>query len=170
MSEYQNSRLQRKLGLAPALPTKKEPKPLKRISDKRAREDKEEKEKRGENDTELVRWFKARIQYSMKGVCEETGLKTERNIYRYAILSCCHILEKRNFKSVMYHKENFIELLPDIHHKFDNCGWKEREKMSCWPTVFGRLVEVYPSIAPEELHHLPTDLRDRIEKILSQQL
>lgn len=164
---YLEERNKRKLGLAPALPTKKEKKPISKVSKKRAIQMAADAENRGDGDSELVRWFKARIQYSMKGVCEETGLKTERGIYRYAIMSCCHILEKRNFKSVMYHKENFIELLPDIHHKFDNCGWKEREKMSCWPIVFGKIVEIYPSIAPDELHHLPTELRERIEKILT---
>ncbi len=124
-------------------------------SAKKIAEEKTEREARGSDDTELQKWFKARIKYSMKGVCEETGLKTETNVYQYAIMSCCHILEKRNCPSVMYHPLNFIELIPDIHHKFDNISWEERETWSCWPIVRDRLIGILPDLDPSERRFFP---------------
>lgn len=152
---YMEDRLARKNGLAPKLPTKKEKKPLKKVSDKRKKELEEEKKERGGEDTELQKWFKARIKHSMTGHCEETGLRTETKVYQYAIMSCCHILEKRNCPSVMYHPLNFLELIPDMHHKFDNISWEEREKWACWPTVMERLILMYPDLAPEERRFFP---------------
>src|SRR5690606_8177390 len=139
----------RKLKEQAGLPKPKKTYSIPKVSAKRKAMMEREKEERGDNDTELQKWFKARIKYSMKGRCEETGLKTETGIYRYAIMSCCHILPKRLCKSVMYHPLNFLELIPDMHHKFDNIGWEERETWGCWPVVVQRLIMVYPDLAPE---------------------
>jgi hypothetical protein len=161
---YQSERLARKNGLAAPLSTKKERKPIAKKSAKKLLQENQEKEDRGGDDTELVKWFKARIKYSMTGFCEESGLKTETKIYRYAINSCCHILEKRNCKSVKYHPLNFVELIPDLHHKFDSSSWEEREKWACWPVIRDRLVHVYLDLAPEERRFFPQSVLDYMEK------
>lgn len=160
---YLEERNKRKLGQLPPMEFKKPKKPIPKISAKKKQQDKEERENRGDDDTELVKWFKARIKYSMKGVCEETGLKTERGIFKYAIMSCCHILPKRLCKSVMYHPLNFIELIPDMHYKFDNISWEEREMWGCWPVVRDRLIGVYPDLAPDERRHFPESVLKYME-------
>lgn len=166
---YQSDRLQRKLGLAPALPTRKEKKHLNKVSPQKAAKDKKDREERGDDDSELVKWFKNRMK-QMTGYCAETHLRTETKIYSHAIFSICHILEKRDtmFPSVKVHPQNWIELAPDIHTLFDKVTWEEREMMGCWNIVWERLLLVYPSIDPSELYHLPTELRERIEKTLKE--
>lgn len=153
-----------KLGLLPKEAVAKPKKAIPKISEKKKAEMKKEKEERGGEDSTLVKWFKERIKYSMKGVCEETGLRTETGIYKYAIMSCCHILPKRLCKSVMYHPLNFIELLPDKHHEFDSISWEERETWGCWPIVRDRLVMIYPDLNPSEHRHFPQSVIDYINK------
>lgn len=150
----------------------REPRPKKiykglaRVSPKRAEKLKREKEERGDNDSELVQWFKNRIK-QLTGYCAECHARTETKIYQFAIFSCCHILEKRDvlFPSVKVHPKNFIELCPDHHTLFDKANWEERELMGCWNVVWQRLLQVYPCIDKSELHHLPTELRDKIELV-----
>lgn len=153
----------RKLKELAGQPKQKKQYTIPKKSAKKIAKEKEEREQRGDDDTELVKWFKARIKYSMVGRCAESGLKTETNIYRYAIMSCCHILEKRNCPSVMDHPLNFIELIPDLHHKFDNIGWEERETWVCYPIIKERIIMMYPDLAPEERRFLPPKLREEIE-------
>lgn len=162
MNEYMKKRLEHKQFGKP-----KEEKKVYRIPKKSAKklaEEKEEREDRGDNDTDLQKWFKARIKYSMSGFCAETGLRTETHFYQYAIMSCCHILEKRNCPSVMYHPKNFIELIPDMHFKFDNISWEEREKWSCWETIRGRLIAVYPDLDPSERRFFPESVLKYMKK------
>lgn len=161
---YLEERQQRKNGLLPPLPTRKEKKSIPKKSVKTIEKENKEREERGNDDTQLVKWFKARIKYSMRGVCAESGLKTETHVYKYAIMSCCHILPKAQCKSVMYHPCNFIELLPDLHFKWDNSSWEEREKWSCWPVVMERLIMIYPNLAPEERRYFPESVLKYIEK------
>jgi len=154
-------RLERKTGMAAPLPTKKEKKPIAKKSEKKLAEEKKEKEQR-DGDTDLIKWHKARIKYGSP-VCEETGMKVERNIFKYAIMSNCHILEKRNCPSVMYHPLNYVILLPDLHYKWDNQTWEEREKWSCWPIVRDRLVSVYQDLDPSEMRYFPESVIKYIE-------
>lgn len=160
---YLEERAKRKAGLLPPLPKRKERKPINKKSQKKIAEEKAERERLGSNDTQLVKWFKARIKYSMVGRCAESGLKTEIGIYRYAIMSCCHILEKRNCPSVMYHPLNFIELIPDLHFKWDNISWEEREKWACWPIIKERLIMIYPDLAPKERRFFPESVQREIK-------
>jgi len=134
-------------------------------SAKRLKKEAEEKQERGDDDTELVKWFKNRIK-QLTGHCSECHARTETKVYQYAIYSVCHILEKRanKFPSVKTHPLNFIELCPDHHNIFDKATWEEREMMGCWNIVWKRLLMVYDSIDKSELHHIPTELRERIEK------
>jgi hypothetical protein len=138
---------------------------LKPISDKKAAKIKAEKERLGGDDTELIKWYKARMK-QMSGRCNETGLKTETRIYAYAIMSICHLLDKRDTKcpSVKTHPFNWIELAPDVHTMFDKATWKEREMMGCWETIRDRLILVYPSLAESERRHFPESVLNYMNK------
>lgn len=131
-------------------------------SKKKIEQENAEKEARGENDTDLQRWFKNQMKYM--NVCEETGMKLETKIYRYAIMSICHILPKAKVKSVATHPLNRVFLLPDLHAKFDSQSWEEREKWSCWPLIVERLISVYPDLDPSEHRHFP----ESVLKIIQQ--
>jgi len=136
-------------------------KPIAKMSAKRIEKEKAEKEARGENDTELQRWFKMQMKYM--NVCEETGMKLETKTYRYAIMSICHILPKSKCKSVATHPLNRVFLLPDLHAKFDAMSWEEREQMGCWPVIQERLIMVYPDLAEDEKRHFPESVLRFIE-------
>lgn len=149
----------------------REPKPKKvykgipRKSAKKIAAEKEEKERLGGDDTDLVKWYKSRMK-QMSGRCNETGMKVETKIYAYAIMSICHLLDKRDTKcpSVKIHPMNWIELAPDVHTMFDKATWEEREQMGCWETIRDRLILVYPDLAQEERRHFPQQVLDYMEK------
>ena len=133
------------------------PKPLKQYtipkkSAKRLEKEKREREERGDDDTELVKWFKGRMKV-MGDRCYWCGCKVENKIYRYAIMSICHILPKSTCKSVATHPQNYVILLPDLHTKFDAMSWTEREKLACWEVIRDRLVMGYPDLGPSERRH-----------------
>lgn len=158
---YLDDRMKRKNGLLPPLPTKKGKKPIAKKSEKKIAEEKAEKERLGGDDTELIRWYKS--QMKRMNVCEETGMKLECKIYRYAIMSICHLLPKATCPSVATHPSNKIFLLPDLHHKWDNSSWEERETWGIWPTVEERLIHVWECLALEERRFFPEKLRAKIE-------
>lgn len=130
-------------------------------SKKKIEQENKEKELRGENDTDLQRWFKMQMKYM--NVCEETGMKLETKIYRYAIMSICHILPKSKVKSVATHPLNRVFLLPDLHAKFDSQSWEEREQWSCWPLIQERLIMMYPDLSEEDKRHFPEKVLQYIE-------
>jgi hypothetical protein len=138
MSDYFKKRQEMKLYGKVAEPKKAYSIPKK--SAKKIKQEAEEKEKRGDN------------------FCEETGLRTETKIYQYAIMSICHILPKRLCKSVAYHPQNWIELAPDIHAKFDSISWDEKETWGCWPKVRDRLITVWQELDKSERRHFPSSV------------
>lgn len=151
-----------KQGLAPKEAVKKERKPIPKKSEKKLAEEKAERERLGGEDSDLVKWYKS--QMKRMNVCEETGMKLETNIYKYAIMSICHILPKAYCSSVAVHPMNKIFLLPDLHFKWDNSSWEEREKWSCWPIVQERLIHLWEHLSFEEKKYFPTSVRNYIEK------
>lgn len=162
MSDYLNKRRQWILDGKPVEP--KKPKPIPKKSAKKIEQEKKDKEARGGDDTELVKWFNTKIKYS-SGFCTECGCKVEREVFQYAVMTVCHLLDKRDTKcpSVKTHPANFIILCPDHHHKFDNINWDEREKWGCWPIVRDRLIMVYPDLDPSERRHFPDSVLKYME-------
>lgn len=143
----------------------KEKKPIAKVSPKRqAKLDAEAKE-RGDGDSELQKWYRAKMK-QMGERCYWCGCKVENKVYQYAIFSICHILEKRDTlcPSVKTHPLNWITLCPDHHTEFDKMNWEEREKLGFWETVRDRLVMVYPDLAVEERRHFPDSVLDYMEK------
>ena len=132
-------------------------------SEKRKQKEAEEKELRGGEDTDLVKWFKQQIKV-MPEYCEETGLKMETKIYKYAIMSIAHILPKASCKSVALHPLNRMFFNVDFHTKFDAMSWGEKEKLGCWPIIVERLIMIYPDLAPSERRHFP----DSVLKIIKE--
>ena len=151
-----------KLGLLPKEAVKKQPKPIKKVSDKKAKEIKEERDNRGGGETELTKWFRRCVKM-MSGYCAETGLKTETKIFQYAVMSIAHLIPKSKAKSVATHPLNWIELNVDFHHKFDAMSWEEREKLGCWPIIHDRLVMIYPDLSEEDKRHFPESVLRYIE-------
>src|SRR5690606_12686833 len=115
-------------------------------------------------ESELVRWFKARMKM-MTGKCAETNLATETKNYKFAISSICHILPKSTCKSVKYHSLNWIELHPDFHTKFDAMSWEERAELKCWPTIRERLIMMYQDLATTEKKYFPDMVIEYMETI-----
>lgn len=157
MSSYLEERNKRKLGIAPPLSFKKEPKPIAKKSEKKIAEEKLEKEKLGGEDTELVKWYRAR-QKQLVGRCAETGLVVETKNFKYAVASICHLLPKSTCPSVATHPLNWIELNIDFHFKFDAMSWHEKEKLGCWPIIRDRLIMVYPDLDPAEHRFFPASV------------
>jgi hypothetical protein len=134
-------------------------------SAKKIAKEKKEAEQRGDGDTELVKWFKARMKV-MGNTCNWCGCKVENKIYQYAIYSICHILDKRETKcpSVKTHPLNFVVLCPDHHTMFDGMNWEEREQLGFWETVRDRLILVYPDLAENERRHFPDSVLEYMKK------
>lgn len=163
MSEYLKKRMEQILAGRP-IPEKKKY-TIPKVSKKRAEKIAKEKEDRGDGDSELQKWFKARIK-QLTGRCSECGGKVETKVYQYAILSVCHLLAKRPTvcPSVKIHPFNFIELCPYHHDQLDKANWKEIEQWGCWETIRDRLILVYPDIEPAERRHFPESVLTYMSK------
>lgn len=161
---YFDRRKLMKLGLLPKESGPKPKKPIAKKSIKKIAEEKEERASRGpDGDTELQKFMKNAIK-RMRGVCAETGLRTETKIFKYACMSIAHILPRQKVKSVQYHPLNWVELDVGMHVKFDKMSWEEREQMGCWPEIRNKLISMYDQIDPSELRHFPDSVREYIEK------
>lgn len=143
----------------------KDKKPIAKKSAKRLEKEKKEAEERGDGDTELQKWYRARMKV-MGTRCYECGATVEHHVYRYAINSICHILPKRKnmCPSVKTHPANWITLCPDHHDEFDKISWEEKETWGCWPIIQERLIHVYECLDQSELRHFPQSVLDYIEK------
>lgn len=143
-----------------------------RVSKKRAEKMAKEKEERGENDTELQRFYRAAMK-RMTGHCLNCHARTEKNVYSGAIFSICHILDKRETMcpSVKDNLNNWVELCPDCHREFDTPHfekdktiWDKREEMGFWEVVRNKLILIYPDLAENERRHFPQSVFRYMEK------
>lgn len=157
-------------GTLPKTTGPKEKKPMRKVSEKKAKEIAAEKDGNGE--TELVKFFKSCMK-RMTGHCCNCHARTETKVYEAAIFSICHILDKRDTvcPSVRTHPANWIELCPDCHTEFDTPPmekgktlWDKRESMGIWPIVQNKLVSVYPDLAESERRHFPESVLKFIEE------
>ena len=137
-----------KQGLLPPEAVAKERKPIKKVSDKRKKENEEAKERGGDN--ELQKWYKNR-QKQLVGKCMRCGTSYNHNNLSYAIPATAHILAKRDnqFPSVGLHKDNFIELgaICGCHHWYDNqATWEDIAQSNIWHLVLERFLLFEPYI------------------------
>lgn len=178
---YMEDRLKRKNGILPPLPTKKPPKQLKKISDKKRLADAEEKN-RG-SDSELDLFFDAMLK-KCSGHClfcnskttaidpkfwrddnpkwseEANDRKHERSVEAMKRASIAHLLPKREidkggFPSVGTHEDNWIELCWQCHHDLDHgkITWEFIFDSKERDVIKEKLINVLPMVAPEEQKH-----------------
>jgi hypothetical protein len=114
-------------------------------------------------DSDLVKWFKARMKM-MRGSCAECNSLTNTKEYKYAINSIAHLVGKRKSvaPSVALHPLNWIELCENCHTQYDKSSWEEIELWDCWGTIKERLLMVANDITPNEERHLPDSVRKYI--------
>lgn len=67
----------------------------------------------------------------------------------------CHVVPKRDFKSVMVHPLNRWFGCLDCHHDYDDKGWTHAVTMKVWPTCLERFKLFMDMIAETEVRKLP---------------
>lgn len=80
--------------------------------------------------------------------------------------SICHIVEKRNFRSVMVHPLNRWFGCGDCHDTYDE-SWSNAVMMPVWKVCTDRFTKFMNMIKDTELRHLPDCLRLLIETPLN---
>lgn len=172
-------RLKRKNGLMPPLPTRKEKKPLKQVSDKKRAEIAADKAKGG--DTEMDLFFEAMLK-RCKGKClfcnsptkniklikvvnekwsqEANERAWEREQKKMNKIPIAHLLPKRpiekgGFPSVATHEENWVELCWECHTSFDTgkISWLMLKDSKEWDILKEKLLLVLPMVAEAERKH-----------------
>lgn len=126
-----------------------------------------EKQNRGGEDTELLKWYKAR-QKQLTGRCMRCGAAYNHKDFKQAVAATAHLLAKRPtmFPSVATHPMNFLELgaTCGCHDWYDNrASWAEIEADKIWPVVVERFLMVEPDIAPAERRRIPENLQKHAE-------
>ncbi len=76
--------------------------------------------------------------------------------------SICHVVEKRNFRSVMVHPANRWFGCGDCHDAYDE-SWSHAVTMRVWPTCMERFEHFMRLIPDSELRFLPDPFRTLIE-------
>ena len=141
---YLEDRLKRKQGLAPPLPTKKEKKPIAKVSPKK------QKELKGDDALDL---FFEEMRKRMVGVCQcgcgEKSQKKDDTFYRHCI---CHIFPKKIFKSIATHRLNWVErtFWGGHHTNMDNQGLDKWPLMADWDDIKEKFHQLAPFLTKEE--------------------
>jgi hypothetical protein len=158
---YLEDRLNRKNGLLPPLPTKKEKKPIPKKSAKKLLE--ESKQKELEKDTELQKWY-AKIMESEKPICWETGEKINKNDKLGWHGSIAHILPKADYPSVKTHPLNYmiLKMWGGTHGQYDS-SWENASKMKVWAYACKIINILYPLLTQEEKRKLPDIILQEIK-------
>ncbi len=161
MNYFENLRLQ-KLGLAPKTTGAKPKKPMKKISDKRAAELKEQKVSgKPASKLELDVWFNnIKVEHFLEGesrgcACWECGSYIHPDYARHAT---AHLLPKKIFKSVSTHHENFM-----IYGAGCGCHAKTDRvdkfiTMKTWPEAARRIKILIPLLPIDELRQVSNQL------------
>jgi hypothetical protein len=78
----------------------------------------------------------------------------------------CHIVPKRDFKSVLVHPANRWFGCLDCHHDYDDKGWTFAVTMPVWPVVTERFKQFMTLIKDTEMTKLPDVFRLILEENL----
>lgn len=149
---YHQQRALRKMDLLPPLPTRKEKKPIKKVSDKRALENKQSKEAGGEDDTQKEKWFKARRK-EMVGICAcGCGQKSQKDDDMYFRHSAAHIFPQRLFPSIQYHRLNWVErrFWGGCHSVMDDTSMNRWPNMADFDDIKEKFYQLAELLTPEE--------------------
>lgn len=162
MSSYFERMKLIKLGLLPKEAVAKEKKPLKKVSDKKAAEDKKLKDAgtKPPSKLELDVWFsgiekKHSLPVQGGSHCMECGYYIPAMFMRHAT---AHLLPKKLFKSMATHELNYLILgagcgchaMTDRVDKF--------VQMKCWPEAARRIKIMLPLLPFDELKFLSSQL------------
>jgi hypothetical protein len=151
MSDYFERMKLIKLGLLPKEAVKKEKKPLKKVSDKKAAEKSSAK-----GDDALDLWFEARRK-EMTGRCVLCNGKSEKSSDEHYRKSIHHLLDKKPtlFPSVSCHEDNWLELCffgnschTNIHNR--TITWELLFDSAEWELIVSKFRKIYPFIAENE--------------------
>lgn len=134
-----------------------EPRPKKKYvipkkSAKKLKQEAEEKAFRGDNDTLIEQWYKARRK-ELVGICQcGCGQKSQKNDDTFFRGSCCHIFPKADFESVMYHPLNCVEraMFGGCHHNMDNNGLDKWPLFADWEDIKERFHVLAPLLTNQE--------------------
>jgi hypothetical protein len=172
---YQEQRRLRKAGLLPALPTKKEKKPLKKKSPKTLAR---EKQQRMEQTTDKKEddYYEYWMEHA-EPVCAECGMtaywllepqedEKKRESYRLMWRACqAHLLPKKKeygFPSLRNNLDNHIVLFPAWgghlcgDHGFYDSSWFNASTMKIWPEVKQIIIEkLIPLVSEKEKKNIP---------------
>lgn len=152
---------------------KKEKKPLRKVSFKKAASDKAEKENKG--DSGLDKYFEYHMKHAAP-ICMNCGLEARwllEEKYSFLWRSCqAHVLAKKDgiggFPSVAANLLNHLVLFPhfaglcNCHGRFDS-SYEEMAKMAVFPKAMDIVNRLYPLIAKEERKYLPEILTQEIK-------
>lgn len=78
----------------------------------------------------------------------------------------CHIVPKRDFKSVMLHPLNRWFGCLECHHDYDDKGWTHAVTMKVWPVCVTRFKEFMQLISATEVRKLPVPLLEILNPIM----
>lgn len=130
----------------------KQRKPIAKKSAKKIKQEAEEKKLRGDDDTLMEQWFKARRK-ELTGTCQcGCGQNSQKNDDTFFRGSCCHIFPKATFESVMYHPLNCVEraMFGGCHHNMDNNGLDNWPCFADWEDIKERFHILAPLLTDEE--------------------
>lgn len=139
-----------KLGRLPKEAVAKKKVPLKKISAKKAAQDKEAKLSGSEDSLDI---FFEKMRPKMVGVCQcgcgEKSQKKDDTFYRNCI---CHIFPKRIFKSIATHEFNWVErtFWGGHHTNMDNRSMDLWTKFADWDDIKEKFHQLSPLLTTEE--------------------
>ena len=154
-----------KLGLLPPEAVAKERKPLKKVSDKRKKENEEAKERGGDN--EMDKFFE-RNRKKMVGLCQcgcsQKSQKNDDTFYRGCI---SHVFPKRIFKSIATNDLNWVEraMFGGCHSVMDDTSMDRWVNFADWEDIKERFHELAPLLTDEER---ATKFYTHLEKLIYQ--
>lgn len=144
-------RLQKiKLNQLPKESGAKSKKPLKKKSDKKIAEEKELKDRGGDNSMDL---FFMGMRKKMVGVCQcgcgQPSQKKDDTFYRNCI---CHIFPKRIFKSIAEHELNWVErnFWGGCHTNMDNRSIDLWKNFADWDDIKEKFHQLAPLLTDKE--------------------
>lgn len=134
------------------LPKEKKRYVLAKKSAKKLKQEAQEKKMRGEDDTLMEQWFKARRK-ELTGICQcGCAQKSQKHDNAFFRGSCCHIFPKSIFESIMYHPLNCVEraMYGGCHFNLDNQGMDKWPSMADWEDIKERFHVLAPLLTDQE--------------------
>lgn len=143
-------RLKRKQGLLPPLPTKKEKKPIRNVSQHQQTLSKAAKDANG--DSEKDKFF-SKMRKSLTGTCQcGCGQKTSKDDDLYFRFCICHIFPQRLFKSIQFHPLNWVErkFFGGCHTNMDDRSMDKWPMFADWDDIQEKFHQLAPLLTDQE--------------------